>query len=208
MKQRKEEGGPVSKATVWTRVYKNIDVDVMSLANEIAEILQKIGLSAAIKEKGFLKKTVLVNFSKGGMLSWVRGHLEFSGGPKKFTVQMSFSHFRSGDIVDMLRELWQNMDTLVQKHGIKVRGLPIEIEAQKPTTAPTQPTVAQAPPQAPAQPVQQVSVVVPVATPTAPAQPAQPQQPQQVTVKTCPYCGATITQADAKFCPKCGASLQ
>jgi len=99
--------------------------------------------------------------------------------------------------VDNLRELWQNMDTLVQKHGIKTKGLPIEIEGK--TMAP----VTQQPTPPPGQPVQQVSVVVPIVTPQQPQQ----QQPPQVTITRCPYCGATITQP-AKFCPNCGSALQ
>jgi len=80
-----EIGGVVlSKGTTWTRVYKNIDVDAMSLANEIARILQSIGFSASIKEKGLIRKSVTVKFSKkGGLFSYVRGELRFSGGSQK-----------------------------------------------------------------------------------------------------------------------------
>ena len=193
----------MSKGTTWTRVYKNIDVDAMSLANEVAQILQSAGFSASIKEKGLIRKSVTVNFKKkGGLFSFVRGELRFSGDSKKFMVEMSFIGARPGSLKDILREIWQSMDTLVQKHGVKTKGLPIEIEGKMPQAQ--QPAPPQA--QQQTQPVQQVSVVVPIVTPQQPQQ--QPQQPVQVTVTRCPHCGATITQPGAKFCPNCGASLQ
>jgi len=181
----------LKKETSWSRVYKNIDVDTTALANEIVDILESIGLSATFKEKGLLRKHVVLQFSKKGkLISKVSGQITFE--PKKniFRVEMKFSHLLAGEYYDYLRELWENMDNLVAKHGIKRKTL-IALEPTKQVAA------QQAPPQT--APVQQVSVVIPT------IQPPQQQQPQTQT--KCPYCGAIITQP-AKFCPNCGAALQ